>query len=531
MVLVRKLASLYQMEDTKHEQLLMLTFSRAAASEFRTRLTELMKGAVRYMDINTFHSYCFDITGRRGSLDNTGNVVADAARMIRNGEVEQGRITKTVVVIDEAQDMDAQEFDLIKALMERNEDMRVIAVGDDDQNIYEFRNSSSEHMRTMITELGAVRYSMVDNYRSCRSIVNLANEYAARISNRLKDEPICAVREETGIVKLIKHTGKHLEIPAADCLQNTWNSESETAAILTFTNNDALQMLGVLTKRGIPARLIQSGDGFRMSQLAEVKYFQKKLKSEDENNSAVITDKAWQAAKKMLKEYYSGSACLETVLNMLDGFEQTNGEIKYRSDFEMFVFESNYDTFCKSAQNAVTVSTIHKAKGREFDNVYLLLNNVNDSTDAIRRRIYVGMTRAKKQLYVHCNNNILDDLSADGVQHELDAAIYPEPDEIAMQLGLKDVVLDWFIGRKEQVFALKSGDKLQVRGSMLYSGNQPIVKPARAVREKIDALLARGYTPTRAEVGFIVEWVKQETEESAAVILPNIYFRKGRTNE
>jgi ATP-dependent DNA helicase RecQ len=28
---------------------------------------------------------------------------------------------------------------LINALMEQNEEMRVIAVGDDDQNIYEFR--------------------------------------------------------------------------------------------------------------------------------------------------------------------------------------------------------------------------------------------------------------------------------------------------------------------------------------------------------------------------------------------------------
>lgn len=34
-VLVHKLASLLFMEDVKHEQLLMLTFSRAAATEFK----------------------------------------------------------------------------------------------------------------------------------------------------------------------------------------------------------------------------------------------------------------------------------------------------------------------------------------------------------------------------------------------------------------------------------------------------------------------------------------------------------------
>ena len=45
-----------------------------------------------------------------------------------------------MLVIDEAR-MDAHEFALINALMEQNEEMRVIAVGDDDQNIYEFREA------------------------------------------------------------------------------------------------------------------------------------------------------------------------------------------------------------------------------------------------------------------------------------------------------------------------------------------------------------------------------------------------------
>ena len=35
--------------------------------------------------------------------------------MIKSGEVEVGHITKTVIVIDEAQDMDENEFALIKS--------------------------------------------------------------------------------------------------------------------------------------------------------------------------------------------------------------------------------------------------------------------------------------------------------------------------------------------------------------------------------------------------------------------------------
>jgi ATP-dependent DNA helicase RecQ len=142
-VLVHKLASLLLMEDVKHEQLLMLTFSRAAVTEFRKRLLKLIGNAANYIEIKTFHSYCFDLLGKVGSLEKSDLILKKTIEKIRNQDVEASRITKTVLVIDEAQDMDEDEFNLVKALMEHNEEMRVIAVGDDDQNIYEFRGASS----------------------------------------------------------------------------------------------------------------------------------------------------------------------------------------------------------------------------------------------------------------------------------------------------------------------------------------------------------------------------------------------------
>lgn len=85
--------------------------------------------------------------GRPGTLNEADNVVKKAAEMIRQGDVEQDKITKSVLVIDEAQDMSEDDFALVEALMQRNETMRVIAVGDDDQNIYAFRGSDSKFMR------------------------------------------------------------------------------------------------------------------------------------------------------------------------------------------------------------------------------------------------------------------------------------------------------------------------------------------------------------------------------------------------
>ena len=176
-VLVHKLASLLLLEDVKHEQLLMLTFSRAAATEFKQRLMELIGNAAHFVEIKTFHSYCFDLLGRIGNLEDAKNIVEKAAEMISQGDVEPNKIGKTVLVIDEAQDMGVDEYNLVKALMNNNEEMRVIAVGDDDQNIYEFRGSDSSNMYRLTQESGSKFIEMTENYRSAQHTVSFANGF------------------------------------------------------------------------------------------------------------------------------------------------------------------------------------------------------------------------------------------------------------------------------------------------------------------------------------------------------------------
>ena len=74
-MLVHKLASLLLMEDVKHEQLLMLTFSRAAATEFKKRLIKLIGNAASFVEIKTFHSFCFDLLGFVGDLEKSKNII------------------------------------------------------------------------------------------------------------------------------------------------------------------------------------------------------------------------------------------------------------------------------------------------------------------------------------------------------------------------------------------------------------------------------------------------------------------------
>lgn len=70
-----------------------------------------------------------------------------------------------------------------------NEDMRVIAVGDDDQNIFEFRGSDFCYMTQLLQESRGRFIEMTENYRSAHHVVDFANAFVSGIRSRLKTTP------------------------------------------------------------------------------------------------------------------------------------------------------------------------------------------------------------------------------------------------------------------------------------------------------------------------------------------------------
>lgn len=548
-VLVHKLASLLLLEDVKHEQLLMLTFSRAAATEFKQRLMQLIGNAAHFVEIKTFHSYCFDLLGRVGNLDEAGDVVKQAAEMIKNGEVEPNRISKTVLVIDEAQYMSKDDYALVTALMKANEEMRVIAVGDDDQNIYEFRGSNSLYLYELTQTEHSRFFEMTENYRSFRHIVEAANDFARNIRQRIKSAPIISMSQEDGEVRIVKHPYEIQEkrvymyqpiLKDVIRLQTSNNQKAtdgssdkknETISILTQTNEEAVIMLALLHSHGIKAKLVQSMDGLRFWNLAEVRYFLKKIdQSLKETKSPIIPDDIWETAKHQTYQKYASSLALQYLHRSLQIFEQTN-RAKYYSDLKEFVFESSVEDFCDITESDIVVSTIHKAKGHEFDHVLMLITHPEHPTDEILRRYYVGMTRAKLTLTIHTNGNLFDTLHT--AQHLYDAQAYDEPNEIVLQLSHKDVNLGFSKPHKDTILSLRSGMPLTYHDHCLClpSTSRDIAQFSIKMNEKIGKWELKGYKITTAKIRFIVAWKSKDApkdEKESAIVLADLVMTYSR---
>ncbi|MBN8682400.1 MAG: RecQ family ATP-dependent DNA helicase [Chitinophagales bacterium] len=520
-VLTHKLAALLLLEDVKHEQLLMLTFSRAAATEFKKRLIGLIGNAALFVEIKTFHSYCFDLLGRVGNLEKSDSILQNAITNIRNGEIEINRITKAVLVIDEAQDMNADEFALVKVLMEKNEGLRVIAVGDDDQNIYEFRGSDSGYMRQLIDQFRASKYELTTNYRSSPEIVAFANTFVKGINTRMKIKEILPAQTAAGHLKLVHYQSKNLIVPLVSDLLAT--DLSGTTCVLTKTNEEAAQITGLLIQHGRRAKLIQSNDEFALHNLLEVRFFIDALGTP----TTSILPENWETAKRTVYNEFKSSPNFEIVVNLVKDFHEINPKSKYWSDFQTFVRESKIENFYRQENDTIFVSTIHKAKGREFEHVFILLNDIDDSNDVAKRQIYVALTRAQKSLVIHTNTEAFNHIHLPDMQRIENSGIWQAPLKIAVQLTMRDINLGYFSYHQQRISALTSGQYLQIQSEGLSdSSGKLILKFSKKFHDQIDLYQRSGYAISEAKVNFIVYWTNKETEKEIKVVLPGLIFEK-----
>ena len=134
------------------------------------------------------------------------DILTDAATLLRGDgmppeEAEETRARLLAgfrwILVDEYQDVGRDEYDLISALAGRTQadvdaKLTLFAVGDDNQNIYAFKGSSVEFIRSFGEDYQAKPAFLIENYRSTRHIIEAANgviepaRYRMKVDNEIR---------------------------------------------------------------------------------------------------------------------------------------------------------------------------------------------------------------------------------------------------------------------------------------------------------------------------------------------------------
>ena len=158
-----------------------------------------------------------------------------------------------------------------------------------------------------------------------------------------------------------------------------------------------------------------------------------------------------------------------------------------------------------------------------------MLNNFNLNEESKKRELYVAMTRAKNNLVIHLNNDILKGIKVEKLILKTDTNKYEKQDIIVLQTTHRDVWLDSFANnyRQNLIKQLQSGDKLFYKNGACYIINKKeLFKFSKAFISKIKGQQEKGYLIEKVKINFMVYWYKEENKEEILIALPEIYLKK-----
>lgn len=113
------------------------------------------------------------------------------------------------VLLDEFQDTNASQFELIKLITDYEKPV-VMAVGDDDQAIFEFQGANASNLMDFQKHYGAEIITLTKNYRSTSEILGLSRQIAEQIENSFAkkyeiDKSLQAMRPAEPCAKVSRH--------------------------------------------------------------------------------------------------------------------------------------------------------------------------------------------------------------------------------------------------------------------------------------------------------------------------------------
>ena len=439
-VLVHRIAYLVRARRENPRGILALAYNRHAAVEIRRRLRDLVGDDARGVTVLTCHGLAMRLAGasfseraERPDGEMFQEVMQEATALLRGEgllpeEADERRERLLAgfrwILVDEYQDIDADQYELISALAgrtleEEDRKLTLFAVGDDDQNIYAFNGASVEFIRRFEADYGPKPAFLVDNYRSTGHIVEAANALIEPARHRMKSEhPIRIDRGRAkdapgGVWEEVDPVaeGRAQILPARpDPIEQARVAMTELERLSSLAPGDwEWSRCAVIAREWkylepvrafceVHAIPVQMGDEEipRFWHLREVRELVKWLRGAEIPLVSGTALRAWADANPP-------GPWIELLREALDehAFE-TGGETEVPAgNFIEWLAEWGRDV--RRRPRGLMLLTAHRAKGLEFDHVAVLdggweRRSRKEDADAPRRLYYVAMTRARETL-------------------------------------------------------------------------------------------------------------------------------------
>lgn len=433
-VLTRRLAKIISENIHFPQNCLAITFTRKAAQEMKIRLQTILKEKAKNINIHTFHSLCFSILKEqyeaaglnkdfqvmseqekelctdKSILENTldfDQLITLTVKLLEeNPEIQQlYRERFKYTSVDEYQDIDENQYKLIRLLVPENGNICVI--GDPNQAIYGFRGGDSKFFQNFTQDYkNAQPISLKNNYRSTGNIVDASNQMI----------------ESFNIVSMYEKPHERITIHTAP----TDKSEAEFIASTIENLIGGHNLFSIDSSRTAGQKSELSFSDFAIlyrtsSQLPPI------IEALDRTGMPYVTVSNEPLCSKkpvhdLLSRLTDGKNIIEQLEDLSKEFADKidNNTINFLLDtarnFETktdFIHEismsTEADTLDKRADR-ITLMTLHSSKGLEFKCVFiagledgilpLYKAKEENETEEERRLLYVGMTRAEERLFL-----------------------------------------------------------------------------------------------------------------------------------
>ena len=302
------------------------------------------------------------------------------------------------IMIDEYQDTNIAQYQIIKMLGARNENICV--VGDDAQSIYSFRGATVQNILQFQDDYEDVKVVKLEqNYRSTKTIINVANQIISNNKHQIPKELWTDNKGGEKIILARTLTDNDEGRFVADAIKEQQmrnHYANKDFAILYRTNSQSRSFEESLRRMNIPYKLV---GGISFYQRKEVKdflaYLRLVVNSQDEENlKRIINYPARGIGKTTLdKILVKANELNVTVWQVIENSELPGMGSSAIGNFVMMIKsfqtllekQNAYEVAFAVGKNSGLVQDLYNDKSVEglarYENVQELLNSIKEFTE------------------------------------------------------------------------------------------------------------------------------------------------------